>query len=508
MSAASPFTSDFHQQFEAETAHLLRRRFMWFTGLAAAVGLLTLLFVLLLMLAAVWETEKSPIDAHTLRTGLVLQLAHTTLSTGLYAGLFLYVWKWRPTRHRVLALSFWAIVIGGSLHILRNGVSLFVLSPPGGVPPWTTGLVIYGVLPAHVIACAFLPWTPAEAARPIGPLVALNALLVMILPGQSVVSRLTMIVLSPFAGAPGVVIAWLKHTRRMQHFKVRFLQHRYGEIRRELVDARRIHEALFPRPIRSGPIRLDYRYEPMQLIGGDYLYARSAPARGGEPPSFNVLLLDVTGHGIAAALTVNRLYGEVERLYAEDPDASPGDVLRALNRYVHLTLATHSVYATALCLRLDPARGLVEYASGGHPPAFLRGVDGTLEELTSTAFVLGACPDSHFDPAPQRRPFGPGDALIAYTDGAIEAMNESGRFLGVAGLQRVLAARGGPDGAAGGWTDRIMRAVEAHRLGPPRDDTIVVEITRPLDQPAGLAASRDAARAPRARESVAAGAAQ
>src|SRR5207253_7984992 len=139
------------------------------------------------------------------------------------------------------------------------------------------------------------------------------------------------------------------------------------------------HEALFPAPIAHGPLRFEYRYQPMLQIGGDYLYSRFSPSTGGAAPAFNLLLMDVTGHGIAAALTVNRLYGEVERLFAEDPHAGPGEVLSALNRYVHLTLATHSVYVTALCLRIDQHSGTLEYASGGHPPAFLCAVNGTID---------------------------------------------------------------------------------------------------------------------------------
>jgi serine phosphatase RsbU (regulator of sigma subunit) len=395
--------------------------------------------------------------------------------------MFATVWMHRPRRERVLELSYWTIVISGGLHILQSGLAIAIFGQRlGGVDSTVSGWAIFGILPAHIIACSLLPWSARQAARPILPLILLNAIGVLLLPGAGWLERLAQVMLSPLAGAPGTLISWLKHTTRLNRFKMRFLQSRYGEIRRELVDARRIHEALFPRPIATGPLRLDYCYEPMLLIGGDYLYARFCRPRDaseGEPPAFNLVLLDVTGHGIAAALTVNRLYGEIERLFAEDPGARPGDVLRALNRYVHLTLATHSIYASALCVRIDQARGLLEYASGGHPPAFLRAVDGTIEELNSTAFVLGAAAAEDFDPAPERRPFGPGDALVAYTDGAIEARDDSGRTLGVRGVQRVLAGRTEP---TAGWVARVFDAVANHRVGPAQDDTIVVEVSRPI----------------------------
>jgi serine phosphatase RsbU (regulator of sigma subunit) len=193
----------------------------------------------------------------------------------------------------------------------------------------------------------------------------------------------------------------------------------------------------------------------------------------------SVVLLDVTGHGIPAALTVNRLHGEMERVFAENPEIAPGEVLRLLNRYVHLTLATHSIYVTAMCVRVDPGRSLIEYASGGHPPAFIRAVDGTIEELTSTAFVLGACPAEAFDAGERELRFGPGDTLIAYTDGAIEATAEDGRMLRIEGLRRLVASVNSqrPDD----WPIRLREQVAAYRDGPPADDTLFLTLHRPVE---------------------------
>jgi serine phosphatase RsbU (regulator of sigma subunit) len=338
--------------------------------------------------------------------------------------------------------------------------------------PWTVGF-------AHLLAAALLPWSPRQAVFPVALLLAVNALTIFVFGDRTLAGKTALSVVSIAAGVPGSFMAMLRHSRRVDRFKLRFLQSRYGQIRRELTDARRIHESLFPKPLSRGALRFDYRYEPMRQIGGDYFYAKFSPPLDGQPAAFNAILIDVTGHGIAAALTVNRLYGEVERLFAEVPNASPGDVLRALNRYVFLTMANHSIFATALCTRIDPGVGEIEFASGGHPPAFLRAVDGTLDQLPSTAFVLGACADDEFDPAPEKRRFGPGDTLIAYTDGAIEARNDSGRMLGVIGIERLLATIA--PAAAGGWSAAIVAAVDSHRCGPANDDTLVVEVYRPLN---------------------------
>jgi len=138
------------------------------------------------------------------------------------------------------------------------------------------------------------------------------------------------------------------------------------------------------------------------------------------------------------------------------------------------------VFVTALCLRIDSSTGVLEFASGGHPPAFLIGVDGTVRELNSTAYVLGACEAAEFDAAQLATEFGPGDTLVAYTDGAIEARDRAGKMLGVQGMLRMVASMAGVRNDERSWSRELLSAVEHYRYGPPADDTLVVEIERAL----------------------------
>ena len=167
---------------------------------------------------------------------------------------------------------------------------------------------------------------------------------------------------------------------------------------------------------------------------------------------------------------MNRLHGEIDITFAENPDITPGEMLAKLNKYVHLTLAKHSIYATAVCLRVDHKRGIVEYASGGHPPAFIRGVDGTLRDLDPTTFVLGACSEEDFDSAQVEADLMPGDSLIVYTDGAIEARATDGKMMLIGGASQdprwrrceFQRARGmGP--ADSRRSDRVSRRAAAGR---------------------------------------------
>ncbi|MBL8757122.1 MAG: serine/threonine-protein phosphatase, partial [Phycisphaerae bacterium] len=469
------FTSDFHEAFEQQTSRLLRGRFLLFTGLFAGLSLVWLIFLTVFFVVAPMTADAAspPAGISTTTTVAMVQRALDVLCYGV---VFAYAWRRSLPDTTLLRLSMFIIAADG----------LYSLILATSATGWSWAHCWSLMLP-HVIASACLPWTFAQAVRPMLPVLGLNAVLAVgaaLMAGASEAKwglRMSAVGLTALVPVPGIVIAGLKHDSRVRDFKVQFLESRYGQFRRELTDARKIHESLFPRAEARGSVRFDYRYQPMRLIGGDYLYARfhegeartHAPA--GDAP-LTLLLIDVTGHGVAAALTVNRLYGEVERLFGENPDLRPGEVIRALNRYVYHTLANHALYVTGVCVRVDPRADRLEFASAGHPPGFLRGVDGTLDELPSTTFLLGAVRDDEFDPAPQTRPFVRGDTLILYTDGAMEAANAQGHQFGLKGLQRTIASVAGI--GPGDWPAMLLTAVDRHRAGPPSDDTLVVEVSR------------------------------
>jgi hypothetical protein len=460
-------TSDFHEEFAQETRRLIQRRFLWFTGVLGSLGVIR--FALLLVIPAInhWNAgDTGP------RMTLLSDLGRMSATLTVTAIVTSACWachfaarRERSAETALLQLAFWLTVLEAGSHLV-----LRAMGAPGALGP-------VGALMTHVIACACLPWTVVQAVRPVLAIAAVQLAADLLFRKAGIDAKIGFALVALLMGVPGVVLCWLRYSRRVELFKISFFQQRYGEMRRELTDARKIHESLFPPPVSDGPVQFDYRYRPMRQIGGDYLYALFSRPEQGEGKRLNLVVMDVTGHGIPAALTVNRLHGELNRLFAEDPYIAPGEVLRLLNRYVYLTLADHSVFCTALCVRIDPVAGKLEYASGGHPPAFLRAVDGTLHELSSTSFILGACPDNEFHPAQAETRFGPGDALIAYTDGAIEARDHVGAQFGIAGIRRILCS---PRPSKAGWAEALIQAVDAHRYGQVLDDTLVIEVYRRL----------------------------
>ncbi|MEO1008491.1 MAG: PP2C family protein-serine/threonine phosphatase [Planctomycetota bacterium] len=471
--AQPTFTSEFTHEFEAETGRLLRKRFLWFLGTMLA------LWVIEHSVALIgWKAIAS---LGTWMVALTALLAVADLA--VYGWLLQRVRGSRPEKPSLLRLTRILLIYFGCKSLFEQVFIPIDIAFP-------VAMISFGF--AFLMAAVFLPWSPREVFRTVAIVTGLHLVVFLWQNLPPNWSWLWIATFPVFLG-PGFAVTAVKHSSRMKAFKMRFLAHRYGEVRREMTDARRIHEDLFPEPRDVGDLCFRYLYQPMRQIGGDFLFFHESPGIEGRIPT-SCVLLDVTGHGLAAALTVNRLHGELERIFAEEPNAEPGRVLTQLNRYVHLTLAQHSIYASAVCMRVDPVTSELTYASAGHPPAFLRGVDGTVEELHSTTLVLGACAPADFLAEAESRPFGPGDLLIAYTDGAMEARNEEGRIIGRQWLMSMVA---GADCGPGEWPKRVVGELDARRHGPPEDDTLVIEIHRLLERDAGSPEDAEASHATR-----------
>jgi serine phosphatase RsbU (regulator of sigma subunit) len=83
--------------------------------------------------------------------------------------------------------------------------------------------------------------------------------------------------------------------------------------------------------------------------------------------------------------------------------------------------------------------------------------------------------------------FGQGDSVIAYTDGAIETRDQQGRMLRIEGMLRLIASPS--TWAQAQPCESILRHVDQHRFGPITDDTLIVEISRPLQSAIASAAA-------------------
>ena len=555
--AAAPESGRYEWALENERARMLRRRTLWFCGTLIVLSALTLPFAA--WGAYAHEGRQRAADAFNLGVSL-LHLAALAgafvyvrrqrraerrlyaLAFWLVVGLGLFnLASARVVQELTFDASFRAGLQEGYEAGRRGGAaqeaavagtpglaSEFPPEPPdvvigegpavqvnaGPNPPApvvravtqgiSLGIIWWSVFANHLLACLFLPWSVREAARPAVWLLGGAALLVLLdlaLGRGSWWYVLGAVIFLPMTPLPGLGWCWWRHSAFREKYRFRFESDQFRKLHRELDGARRLHEANLPPPSLAGPLRMSYAYEPMQQIGGDLIFVHPRPGDvdpDAPPPArHTIILLDVTGHGIAAAMTVARLVGELERLFAERPDLGPAGVMRALNRYAYLTLANHSVFVTgvAASVECDPESPDVwcephrlRFTSAGHPTAFVRRRGGAIEPLESDTTMLGVLPPEAFDAAEKTLELGPGDALVAYTDGAAEAADEEGRMLGIAGVRRLVEEaadeESAEDDAPSRWPDRLIRRVAAHRNAPPDDDTLIATIYRPASAPA------------------------
>jgi serine phosphatase RsbU (regulator of sigma subunit) len=238
------------------------------------------------------------------------------------------------------------------------------------------------------------------------------------------------------------------------------------ERERDLAVARDIQLALLPRSLPVVPgYAFHTHYHAAQEVGGDYYDFVPLPAG-----RLAVLVGDVAGKGIPAALVMARFSAEARVCLETEPDLGAA-VSRLNDQMVRADLAER--FVTLAAVVLDPAAHTLTVASAGHPlPLVYRAAGGPVEEvapLTSSGPPLGCFPRQTYEARDVR--MGPGDGLVLFSDGVTEAMNAGGQMLGPSGVRAALGGRGQTAQTAG---ERLLRAVQDHAAGCEQSDDIVL----------------------------------
>ncbi|HTL53011.1 MAG TPA: PP2C family protein-serine/threonine phosphatase [Planctomycetota bacterium] len=210
---------------------------------------------------------------------------------------------------------------------------------------------------------------------------------------------------------------------------------------RDLRLAEKIQHSMIPTTLRVPGMEILIEYKPMGLLGGDYAWV--GQSRGDE---VHFHLIDVSGHGIAACLLANRLNAEAVNCALKG--VGPGDTLACLNTFMLDLGLAHgpdglrggSMYFTMFSGVLDLKSGGLTYSSGGHPPALIRGVDGTVRQLERTAPILGVM-GAYTRPAQEGEDrLDHGETMIIYSDGLYESFDDKGKEWGLEQLVATLSA--------------------------------------------------------------------
>lgn len=198
----------------------------------------------------------------------------------------------------------------------------------------------------------------------------------------------------------------------------------------DLVRAKLIQSAAMTSEFPVDPlVAFDVRYTPSEIVGGDYYRIE----RIGEG-RYGILIADVMGHGVAAALYTMQLRSLWED-WRGQLDA-PSRFLAQVNRGLYTLAVGAGYFATAVYGIYDAATGRFRYVRAGHPAPLLLHADGKAVTQGESQPALGMMETCEYPE--QELDLGPGDRLLLYTDGAIEIADANGVELGEEGLLRLI----------------------------------------------------------------------
>jgi sigma-B regulation protein RsbU (phosphoserine phosphatase) len=237
-------------------------------------------------------------------------------------------------------------------------------------------------------------------------------------------------------------------------------------INNELEMAREIQLAILPSETpKIRGLDIAARYLSMSSVAGDFYDFIVV-----DEQHVGILIADVSGHGLPAALIASMLQVSLAAQFAHA--AEPGRVLAGLNRALCGKFSRH--FVTAAYVFVDMEKNSISYAAAGHPPLLLRhGSTGSASEVSENGLLLGHFPKEIYSSS--QIPVERGDKAILYTDGILETNNPSQEMLGVDRFKRFV--EDSHDVGAGEFADSLLDELSrwsGHPKGEGQEDDITL----------------------------------
>jgi serine phosphatase RsbU (regulator of sigma subunit) len=239
----------------------------------------------------------------------------------------------------------------------------------------------------------------------------------------------------------------------------------------EIKLARAIQVGLLPRELPALPgWSLHGGSVPSRGVSGDY-YLATLRRDGAE---LFGMIVDVSGKGMGAAL----LTASLEALAASPVQngMAPGEIAPLVSNLLYRRTPL-AKYATAMLVSVDiagGANGRLGFTNAGHNPALLVRADGSVERLGATGPPIGLLAQASF--TQQERHLAPGDLLVLYTDGIVEACDPGDEEFGLERLEAFVAAR--RDAPLETIAEGLDQALEEFVRGVPYADDRTLVILR------------------------------
>jgi sigma-B regulation protein RsbU (phosphoserine phosphatase) len=236
---------------------------------------------------------------------------------------------------------------------------------------------------------------------------------------------------------------------------------------RELELAATIQRDILPKSIpHADELEIATLSRPARQVGGDY---HTFVERDGV---MSMLVADVSGKSMPAALLVSALHAAVQLLFAEGREL--GDIATELNKHIHRWSAENK-FVTMIMVSIDRENDVLEYVNAGHNPAYVM-VDGRIDQLKSHGLPIGIMGQTRY--MTQRRPFPARSCAVLYSDGITEAENAAGEEFENERLEELM--REHIDASPNELRDRIAAAVDNFVGDAPQKDDQTLVIARRL----------------------------
>ena len=256
--------------------------------------------------------------------------------------------------------------------------------------------------------------------------------------------------------------------RDKEHFLlVKEIEEKNLQIQNDLEFARRIHQTLMPESIQTEKADISVNYLPASYVGGDY--AKFYFLSGDRLLFF---ICDVTGHGVAAALMVNRIHTGFEGFAKEG--IAPGLLLQRLENFIRQDLTVSGIYLSAFCGMLDFKKQKLFYSNYGHPPQYLHQAVGLeIEPLQAHTSLLGT--DKEKDALFQSEILCKrGGRIVLFTDGILEACSPVGEMFTNKRLVHFLKEHSGLP--VFDFNEALLNTLRDFTSGKLADDVLLVTI--------------------------------
>jgi phosphoserine phosphatase RsbU/P len=238
-------------------------------------------------------------------------------------------------------------------------------------------------------------------------------------------------------------------------------------MKRDLQIAREIQTWLLPgTPPQIPGLAIAYATRPANTVAGDYYDIFPRPGKTNADNRVVLAVADVAGKSIPAAILMATFQASLKTL--STAQVALPELASNMNRYACTNSQGGLRFTTAFLAEYDPVRRTVDYINAGHNNPILRRASGQIERLDVGGLPFGIQPEAQYQSATVT--LAPGDWLIIFTDGLVEAENSLQQEYGEARLLTALDA--GKSLEPGEMLKRLMAEVDLFVGSTPQHDDV------------------------------------